>query len=325
MASAGEPSSLWDEALRIPDLPRDVLNRLVYEHLVHHCYAKTAHAFAVSCKLTLDTNPATAVELSKPAAAAMEIDADRTDTTAPVVAPPEQPKDTGDVDMMEADDSAASSPVKPSPSASSSLPVPPIAAAKPAVPSSSELVAALRSMDTRKHVYALLAKGAVADAIAVCQSVYPAVLAGATPQSLDICFQVKCQQFIELVRTSAPDAVRFAQSELGQFGALGQKYLEVLQDVVALIAYRDPLSSPVAGFLSQERREEVATNVNNYILALENLPTVTRIERAAAQLVAVSDALHEQSTSEKKAVATTPNAAPKPVFPKWSFEEFVGP
>jgi len=44
------------------------------------------------------------------------------------------------------------------------------------------------------------------------------------------------------------------------------KYLETLQDIVALIAYTEPDRSPAAGYLSQQRREEVATAVNSFIL-----------------------------------------------------------
>jgi hypothetical protein len=54
--------------------------------------------------------------------------------------------------------------------------------------------------------------------------------------------------------------------ELGQYGHINPKYFDALQDIVALIAYTDPFTSPVADYLSQERREEIASNLNSYIL-----------------------------------------------------------
>ena len=39
-----------------------------------------------------------------------------------------------------------------------------------------------------------------------------------------------------------------------------------MQDVVALIAYQNPLESPVAAFLSQEQRDSVAETLNSAIL-----------------------------------------------------------
>jgi hypothetical protein len=54
--------------------------------------------------------------------------------------------------------------------------------------------------------------------------------------------------------------------EFGEFANTNPKYWETLQNLVALIAYPNPYESPLAHYLSQSRREEVAELVNNHIL-----------------------------------------------------------
>ncbi|KAJ3096562.1 hypothetical protein HDU97_005763 [Phlyctochytrium planicorne] len=296
-----------------PDIPREILNRLIYEHLVHHCYSETATSFSKACQLNGISK--------KDKLAVMDLDGgdDAIDDEESLA------KKDEDVDMMEANDEASLLTMG---TTASILPVSqklklqsmstPTRSANAATPPSlsSQWSAAVSSLEARKHLHTLLVQGKVAEAVHFCKATFGnAVLSGNTPQSMDICFQLQCQQFIENVRVSAPEAVKFAQTELRQFGILGSKYVSVLQDIVALIAYKDPLNSPVAHYLSQERREEVASNVNSYILATETLPQQTAIERLISQMTTVGDYLNEQAIDKKN--------ANKVVFPKFSFEAFV--
>ena len=124
---------------------------------------------------------------------------------------------------------------------------------------------------------------------------------------------------------------------MGQYGHLNPKYFETLQDIVALIAYTDPYSSPVSDYLSQKRRDEVASNLNSFILgtfilislpffidflfflysfiAQENLPACSSIERIARQCTIVRESLHEVSKDKK--------STSKPSNPQWSLESFL--
>lgn len=178
--------------------------------------------------------------------------------------------------------------------------------------------AGLGSIETRKKLFALVSAGKITEAMDLCNKEFPDVLSGDSPASLDVAFQLNCQQFIECVRSSAPDALQFAQNELGQYGQLNPKYCDALQDIVALLAYTDPLNSPVAEYLSQQRREDIATSLNSFVLSRENLNPQSVIERIARQTSVLRDLLHETSSKDKKGSA-------KVVFPKWSLSSFVLP
>lgn len=55
--------------------------------------------------------------------------------------------------------------------------------------------------------------------------------------------------------------------ELGKYAFMSDKsYERILQDVIGLLAYTDPFDSPLASFMSQARRIEVADKLNSHIL-----------------------------------------------------------
>ncbi|KAI8619023.1 CTLH/CRA C-terminal to lish motif domain-containing protein [Chytriomyces sp. MP71] len=175
------------------------------------------------------------------------------------------------------------------------------------------------SLVVRKQLHSLVMAGRIADAIAATNAAFPEALAGATPDSVAVCFMLQTQQFIELVRASSAstDALRFAQDELGQYGYLNPKYFDTLQDIVALIAYTDPYKSPVAHYLSHQRREEVATSLNGFLLAQQNLPAETSLERLVRQATVLRDYLSEPLVKDKKA------AAKAVLYPKWELGFFL--
>lgn len=60
--------------------------------------------------------------------------------------------------------------------------------------------------------------------------------------------------------------------ELGRFGCLkDHKYRQELHDLVSLLAYSDPATSPLSHYLSHSRRQWVATMLNNHILGIMRL------------------------------------------------------
>jgi CTLH/CRA C-terminal to LisH motif domain len=61
-----------------------------------------------------------------------------------------------------------------------------------------------------------------------------------------------------------------SNQEFGQFANSNCKYAEQLQDIIALIAYPNPYDSPLAHYLSQSRREDVARLINERILCTDH-------------------------------------------------------
>ncbi|KAK9796681.1 hypothetical protein WJX73_008447 [Symbiochloris irregularis] len=120
-------------------------------------------------------------------------------------------------------------------------------------------------------------------------------------------FYFSCLCFIELIRQrKAEDAALFAQRELaplrGRLQHLSDEYDEMLHDVMALIAYETPESSPVGALLDMRQREAVADVINAHILTLvahlHQQPIrqpVCVLERLLKQLVATQAAALEEN------------------------------
>ncbi|KAI9351495.1 CTLH/CRA C-terminal to lish motif domain-containing protein [Obelidium mucronatum] len=143
-------------------------------------------------------------------------------------------------------------------------------------------------------------------------------------QATDAAFLLHSQVFVELVRAGdAGAALRFAEEELTQYALLDQKYLDSLQDLVPLLAYADPHSSPVAHYLSQQRREEVANNLNGFLLAQQNLPSTTSLERLVSQITLVRELLSEPVSLKDKKTNASANVKVATVYPKWDLTSFL--
>ncbi|KAI9142146.1 CTLH/CRA C-terminal to lish motif domain-containing protein [Paraphysoderma sedebokerense] len=149
----------------------------------------------------------------------------------------------------------------------------------------------LQTLKARKHITNLILAGQIPETIAFLNTHFPNLLPSSptsdpkspstTPPpssskshtSIDILFRLHCQHFIELMRKGETvTALQFAQTELKQFISLNAKYLDHFSDVFALIAYPDPWSSPVASYLSEYVKEELAEMVNGFILGISNCP-----------------------------------------------------
>ncbi|KAI9317751.1 CTLH/CRA C-terminal to lish motif domain-containing protein [Dichotomocladium elegans] len=105
-----------------------------------------------------------------------------------------------------------------------------------------------------------------------------------------IVFKLKCQQFIEIVRTSNEvEAIVFAQTHLK---SRHKEYRELTNEVASLIAYPDPHNASCSHLLSQERRRLLADEVNKVVLRLSNLRYETALERIHkhAELLAAENA-----------------------------------
>lgn len=82
-----------------------------------------------------------------------------------------------------------------------------------------------------------------------------------------VLFKLKCQRFIEIIRSTTPsselEAIRYAQTHLK---ATSSELKEKVKEVTALIAYADPHQSQSKHLLTQERREQLAKEVNDVLL-----------------------------------------------------------
>ncbi|KAL5144440.1 Glucose-induced degradation protein 8 [Glycine soja] len=82
----------------------------------------------------------------------------------------------------------------------------------------------------------------------------------------DLQFDLLSLHFVELVCSrKCTEALEFAQTKLGPFGK-EPKYMEKLEDFMALLAYKEPEKSPMFHLLSLEYRQQVADSLNRAIL-----------------------------------------------------------
>ncbi|KAI9493760.1 CTLH/CRA C-terminal to lish motif domain-containing protein [Zychaea mexicana] len=96
-----------------------------------------------------------------------------------------------------------------------------------------------------------------------------------------ILFKLRCQQFVEIVRSSDEvEAIRFAQTHLRPNN---KEFQDLTNEVASLIAYRDPHNSKSSHLLSQERRLQLADEVNTVVLSLSNLRNESSFERLYKQ------------------------------------------
>ncbi|KAJ7097844.1 lish motif-containing protein, partial [Mycena belliarum] len=70
-------------------------------------------------------------------------------------------------------------------------------------------------------------------------------------------------------------------------------YAQELRNVAGLLAYPDPQTSPVAKYLSQERREAVANQINTAILYRTGFPAISQLELSTRYTSTLWSFLHD--------------------------------
>ncbi|BDA46674.1 Ran-binding protein 10 [Coccomyxa sp. Obi] len=134
--------------------------------------------------------------------------------------------------------------------------------------------AAMETLWQRQAIRQHMMAGDVESANTLLMQHFPELVVskgGARPD-LDVYFYVNCMQFIELIREDRiEEAVIFAQASLSPMRGLlthrNRAYDAMLHDVVALLAYENPMDSPLAGLMHLAQREAAADVVNSAILA----------------------------------------------------------
>lgn len=148
----------------------------------------------------------------------------------------------------------------------------------------------LENMEKRKRILHSALKGKPLDAIALTEQVSPDIL----ENNKDLHFDLLSLHFVELVCSKkCTEALEFAQVKLAPFGTVS-KYVEKLEEFLALLAYEEPEKSPMFHLLSFEYRQHVADNLNRAILEHGKLPSYSELERLIQQTTVVRQCLSEE-------------------------------
>ncbi|KGN60001.1 glucose-induced degradation protein 8 homolog [Cucumis sativus] len=148
----------------------------------------------------------------------------------------------------------------------------------------------LVDMAKRKRIYDFAVEGNALKAIELTEEVAPGLL----EKIEDLHFDLLSLHFVELVCSrKCTEALEFAQVKLAPFGKL-HKYVEKLEDFMALLAYEEPEKSPMFHLLSVDYRQRVAESLNRAILAHGNLPSYTAMERLIKQVTVVRQSLSQE-------------------------------
>jgi len=92
-------------------------------------------------------------------------------------------------------------------------------------------------------------------------------------------------------------------------------YTQELRNVAGLLAYPDPESSPVANYLSQERREAVANQINTAILYRTGLPAISRLEMSTRYTSTLWSFLHDFHVKPRPGAPLPPTSVDKVASP----------
>lgn len=148
----------------------------------------------------------------------------------------------------------------------------------------------LEDMEKRKRIFRYALEGNALEAIELTEQLAEGLLV----KNEDLHFDLLSLHFVKLVRArKCTEALEFAQSKLTLFGKV-QKYVEKLEDFMALLAYEEPEKSPMFHLLSLDYRQHVADNLNRAILAHANLPNYTAMERLIQQTTVVRQYLGQE-------------------------------
>ncbi|XP_012570814.1 uncharacterized protein [Cicer arietinum] len=149
----------------------------------------------------------------------------------------------------------------------------------------------LDNMEKRKKIFHYALEGNALKAIELTEQLTPDIL----EKNKDLLFDLLSLHFVELVRSrKCTEALEFAQTKLSPFGKEA-KYMEKLEDFMALLAYKEPEKSPMFHLLSLEYRQQFADSLNRTILAYFNLPSYTAMERLIQQATLVRQCLNEEA------------------------------
>ncbi|EMS53305.1 Protein C20orf11 [Triticum urartu] len=155
-------------------------------------------------------------------------------------------------------------------------------------------------VDKRKAILNFVVEGDAVKAIELTEELAPNLL----ENDMDLHFDLISLHFIELIRSrKCTEALEFGQKKLTPFGKVS-KYVEKLEDFMALLAYEEPEKSPMFHLLAPEYRQNVADSLNRAILAHANLPAYSSLERVIQQSTVVRQYLQQEVDKHHDAYMT---------------------
>lgn len=110
-------------------------------------------------------------------------------------------------------------------------------------------------------------------------------------------FHLQQQRLIELIRGGrTEEALAFAQDVLAPAGEENEAFLEELERTVALLAFEDPASSPLAALLELGQRQKTASELNAAILASQGQEREPRLLLLLKMMLWAQEQLAERAT-----------------------------
>ncbi|KAL2468304.1 LisH and RanBPM domains containing protein [Forsythia ovata] len=148
----------------------------------------------------------------------------------------------------------------------------------------------LVDMEKRKRIFHSALDGNALKAIELMEEFTPGLL----EKNKDLHFDLLSLHFVRLVCSRrCNEALGFARTKLTPFGK-EQRYVEKLEDFMALLAYEEPEKSPMFHLVSLEYRQHVADSLMRAILEHANLPSYSIVERLIQQATVVRQCLSQE-------------------------------
>ncbi|KAG0245038.1 hypothetical protein BGW41_004295 [Actinomortierella wolfii] len=171
----------------------------------------------------------------------------------------------------------------------------------------------LKNLETRKAIRTLISNGDIGPAMDLCNSAFPGVLSIdptsplTTPASIQMNFKMQCQKFIEIVRQGSnkgPEALMFAQEVLAVFRKIDEvgakRYILELDEILPILAYKDPEKSPKAHLLHQSERDKLADLMNSAVLGYNGMSGEPALQKIIKQATLVRELLAADQSKLKR-------------------------
>ncbi|GAN06815.1 hypothetical protein MAM1_0136d06305 [Mucor ambiguus] len=159
-------------------------------------------------------------------------------------------------------------------------------------------------IDARKDIHNAIREGDIGRAFTLIEKHFPNLIrayntinrmeaalqdSSALPKSHCTIYKLRCQQFVETLRSSGPiEAIQFAKF---YFRPCSKLYKELTDDATSLIAYTDLESHDRA---SQRHRDKIADEVNQMVLESQHFSPQTALEKLWRQKTAIQVELDNQ-------------------------------
>jgi hypothetical protein len=91
----------------------------------------------------------------------------------------------------------------------------------------------------------------------------------------------------------------FAQKEFLNIIEKEESLKENIEDLLTLLCFDDPMSSPYGDLLENKYREKIASNINSLILQSQNMNEKCELEVLISHLLLIQDSEHFQQENIK--------------------------